>query len=171
MNGCNLNYFDMKTLILIRHSKSSWEQGVDDIKRPLNERGFADAPLVAEAFKGHDFQPDAIYCSPAKRALTTCKLFMEALDVSEELLHIEKELYDFGGGQVRRFIKSMNDDFDKVMIFGHNHAFTTMANNLGNVHIDNLPTTGLVRIDFDADNWQDVEQGITKLVIKPKDLK
>lgn len=160
----------MKTLIFIRHSKSSWEQDVDDLKRPLNERGFSDAPLVAKEFKTHEFQPDAIFSSPAKRALTTCKLFMDTLNLSDELLHIEKDLYDFGGGQVRRFINTINDDLNKVMIFGHNHAFTTLVNNLGNVHIDNLPTTGMVRIDFEADSWHDVEQGETKLVIKPKDL-
>ena len=65
----------------------------------------------------------------------------------------------------------MDDHINKVVIFGHNHAFTSLANSLGDTYIDNLPTSGLVMIEFQVDKWQDVIQGTTKLVLTPKDFK
>lgn len=161
----------MKTIVLIRHAKSSWDHDVSDLNRPLSKRGFTDANLVSKAFKSYNFNPDAIYSSPANRALTTCSIFMENLNISKELLGIDHKLYDFGGNQVRRFIKSLNDDLEKVIIFGHNHAFTSLANSFGDADIDNLPTSGLVMIEFNVDQWQQVSQGETKLFLKPKDYK
>lgn len=161
----------MKTLILVRHAKSSWEEDVKDLNRPLNKRGFNDANLVSKAFKSYNFHPDAIYSSPANRAFTTCGIFIENLNFSEQLVTTDQQLYDFGGDQVRRFIKALNDGLDKVMIFGHNHAFTSLTNSFGDTSIDNLPTSGLVMIEFNVDNWKQVSQGKTKMILKPKDFK
>lgn len=161
----------MKTIVLIRHAKSSWDLDVSDLKRPLSRRGFTDAGLVSKAFKTYNFAPDAIFSSPANRAHTTCRLFMDQLDLNSELLTLDEQLYDFGGNQVRRFIKSLDDNLENVMIFGHNHAFTSLANSLGNRDIDNLPTSGLVMIKFDVDQWTLLSRGETKIILKPKDFK
>lgn len=161
----------MKTLILIRHAKSSWEHDVNDLNRPLSERGFSDAGLLSKEFASSKFQPDAIFSSPANRALSTCQIFMDNLGLEERLLTIDKQLYDFGGNQVLRFIKSLDDGIGKVMIFGHNHALTTLTNNLGDTEIDNLPTTGLVMIEFNVGHWQEINKGETKMILKPKDYK
>ncbi len=161
----------MKTIVLIRHAKSSWDHDVSDLNRPLSKRGFTDANLVSKAFGAYNFNPEAIFSSPANRALTTCQLFMDNLGLEKKLLTIDQELYDFGGNQVRRFIKSLDDDLDKIMIFGHNHAFTSLANSFGDADIDNLPTSGLVMIEFNVNQWQEVSQGETKMILKPKDFK
>lgn len=161
----------MKTIVLIRHAKSSWEQDVSDLNRPLSMRGVTDANLLSLEFKTYGFNPDAVFSSPANRASTTCSIFMENLHLSKELLKIEKQLYDFGGNQVRQFIKSLNDDLKKIMIFGHNHAFTSLANGFGDSYIDNLPTSGLVMINFNVDHWKEVIHGTTKMILKPKDFK
>lgn len=161
----------MKTLILIRHAKSSWEHDVNDLNRPLSERGFSDAGLLSKEFTAIKFQPDAVFSSTANRALSTCQIFMDNLGLEKKLLTIDRQLYDFGGNQVLRFIKSLDDGLEKVMIFGHNHAFTTLTNNLGDTEIDNLPTTGLVMIEFNVDHWQEINKGETKMILKPKDYK
>ncbi|MBA6152594.1 SixA phosphatase family protein [Gelidibacter maritimus] len=161
----------MKTIVLIRHAKSSWDHDVSDLNRPLSKRGFTDANLVSKAFKSYGFSPDAIYSSPANRAITTCSIFMENLNFSKDLLTIDHKIYDFGGNQVRRFLKSLNEGLQKVVIFGHNHAFTSLVNSFGDLDIDNLPTSGLVMIDFNVNHWQDIGQGETKLYLKPKDFK
>lgn len=161
----------MKTIVLIRHAKSSWDQDVNDLNRPLSKRGFADAHLLSKEFAAYDFRPDAIYSSPANRALTTCSIFMENLNLSENLLTVEEQLYDFGGNRVLRFIKGLNDELNRVMIFGHNHAFTSLTNSLGDKAIDNLPTSGLVMINFEVDSWQSIKKGKTEMILKPKDFK
>lgn len=161
----------MKTIVLVRHAKSSWDDDVSDLNRPLSKRGITDANLIANAFKDTNFYPTAIYSSPANRALTTCRIFIENLTFSEDLLSIEEQLYDFGGNRVLQFIKALQDDHDCVMIFGHNHAFTALTNSLGDSTIDNLPTSGLVMIHFNVDTWKAVTKGTTEMILKPKDLK
>jgi phosphohistidine phosphatase len=161
----------MKNLILVRHAKSSWDHNVSDEKRPLANRGIADAHLVSQEFNEKSFLPDLIFSSPANRALSTCKIFLKNLGISDNLLTISSKLYDFSGENVIDFIKSIDKRLNSVIIFGHNYAFTSVANRFGSVFIDNLPTCGLVWIQFEIDSWKDVEKGKTKLIIRPKDLK
>jgi phosphohistidine phosphatase len=161
----------MKNLILVRHAKSSWDHNVSDDKRPLANRGMADAQLVSNEFKEQCFKVDKIFSSPANRALTTCKIFLKNLEIPDNSLTISPKLYDFSGENVVAFIKTIDEQLSNVMIFGHNYAFTSVSNRFGSVFIDNLPTCGLVWIQFDIDSWKDVEKGKTKLIIRPKDLK
>jgi phosphohistidine phosphatase len=56
------------------------------------------------------------------------------------------------------------------MIFGHNHAFTSIVNTFGNSYIENVPTSGLVMLEFNINNWQDLTHGKTALILFPKDL-
>ncbi|MBR9845701.1 MAG: histidine phosphatase family protein [Algicola sp.] len=161
----------MRQLVLIRHAKSSWKYDVTDAERPLKKRGLRDAALVSKSFKKEGFLPDIIFSSHANRALSTCKIFVENLHLDEKMIHITEELYDFGGQNVMNFIKNIDNSYEKVMIFGHNHAFTSICNIFGDQFIDNLPTSGLVVINFDVTSWQDVKKGITKLTIFPRDLK
>jgi len=75
----------MKQLLLIRHAKSSWDDAaINDIDRPLNDRGKKDAPKMAERLLDKKVKIDGFYSSPAKRALTTCKLFVKAYDKKEK---------------------------------------------------------------------------------------
>jgi len=161
----------MKQLVLIRHAKSSWKHDVKDAERPLKTRGFRDAVLVSKSFQNTSISPDIIFSSSANRALSTCKIFIKTLNFDDKILHIKDELYDFGGQNVINFITKIDDNYKKVMIFGHNHAFTSICNIFGDQFIDNLPTSGLVVINFDVTSWQNVKTGITKLTIFPRDLK
>ncbi|WP_431137512.1 SixA phosphatase family protein [Psychroserpens mesophilus] len=161
----------MRELVLIRHAKSSWKYDVIDAERPIKKRGFRDAMLVSKLFKETSFHPEIIFSSPANRALSTCKIFMKNLNIDDNLLHIKDELYDFGGQNVMNFITNIDNRYKKVMIFGHNHAFTSICNIFGDKFIDNLPTSGLVVISFDVTSWQNVKKGTTKLTIYPRDLK
>lgn len=161
----------MRTLILVRHAKSSWEQNVGDKERPLKKRGNTDAKLVSIAFKDKKLKLDKVYSSPANRALSTCKIFISNLNIDKNKLVIDEDLYDFGGERVIKFIKNIDEDYQNVMIFGHNHAFTSICNIFGDSFIDNLPTSGMVVIDFDVNSWVDVNKGSTRFTIFPRDLK
>ena len=149
----------MKSIILVRHGKSSWEFDLSDALRPLKTRGISDA------------KPDYIYSSPAVRAFSTCKIFLDVFDLSEDSVSVKEELYDFGGENVVNFIKRLPNNYNLVMIFGHNHAFTSIANIFGDKFIDNLPTSGLIKLNFDISDWKDFKKGTTELIIIPKELK
>ncbi|WP_296386113.1 histidine phosphatase family protein [Winogradskyella sp.] len=161
----------MKVIVLIRHGKSSWEFNVSDRERPLKPRGKKDAKLVANQFINESKIPKHIFSSPAKRALNTCGIFAKSLNLAENTIIVTEELYDFGGESVISFIKNLPNNYDEIMIFGHNHAFTSISNIFGSIFIDNLPTSGLVKISFDIDSWAEIKQGQTKLLLIPKELK
>ena len=161
----------MRTIVLVRHGKSSWKNDVSDRKRPLNQRGKNDAKLVASHFMKQNSAPIFIFSSPAKRAVDTCKIFVRAFNLSEKSINIEEGLYDFGGESVIAFIRNLPDSCSDIAIFGHNHAFTSISNIFGSIFIDNLPTSGLVKINFDVDSWSDISHGETELILIPKALK
>jgi len=161
----------MKTVILVRHGKSSWEYNVSDKDRPLKERGIKDVTKVASKFLSHIIHIDAAYSSPANRALHTAMIFLRTINFPLTRFELSNELYDFSGEDVFRFIKKMDNDKDTVIIFGHNEAFTHIANSLGNMYIDNVPTSGLVQLKFDTNDWSAVAKGITVQTLFPKHLK
>jgi len=161
----------VKTLYLIRHAKSSWEFDVSDEKRPLNERGLSDASLIGKELKTIIKKLDRVLCSPAERAYTTAQIVLDYLDIDKNLFSVESKLYDFGGSLVTEVIEECNDSIDALMIFGHNHAFTYLANLYGSLSIDNLPTAGVVAIEFDVTQWKNITKGKTVLTLYPKSLR
>ena len=146
----------MKTLILVRHAKSSWEEaGIDDFDRPLNERGKHDAPIMAKRLKSKSIDVDIFISSPAKRALRTAKYFAEEFDVEKKEIEQVSKLY---GASVSTFLEVVSniDDKNKIaVLFSHNPGITDFANTLTNVHIDNMPTCSIFAAQADADKWAD----------------
>ncbi|UCD62280.1 MAG: histidine phosphatase family protein [Flavobacteriaceae bacterium] len=161
----------MKTVILVRHGKSSWEYGVSDQDRPLKQRGITDAHLVSNEFKRLSENIDSAYSSPANRALHTCMIFLRNFNYPLKNLKISDELYDFSGEAVMSFVKQLDDNLNKVVIFGHNYALTNIVNQWGNKFIDNMPTSALVQIRFDVTSWQTINSGITEHILIPKQLR
>jgi phosphohistidine phosphatase len=161
----------MKTLIIVRHAKSSWEYPVDDKDRPLKLRGIKDAHLVANYIQDKIKMPDVIYSSIANRALHTCAIYTRTLKYPYDKVHIKESMYDFGGSGLVATVKSCDDEVDTLMVFGHNHAITAVVNTYGNQYFDNVPTSGTVVIQFDTNSWKDISEGATILKVFPKDLK
>ncbi len=161
----------MKNLIIIRHAKSSWEKPLLDRDRGLLSRGINDARLVATIFLKDLPQKMGIYCSPARRAKDTAGIFMASFSRPIETIIFKEELYTFNGSQLEKCIKSFNDDYDNVILFGHNEAITNFVNKFGDVFIDNVPTSGLVSIIFDCNNWKTISKGKTQQVVFPRDFK
>ncbi len=113
---------------------------------------------------------DRAFSSPATRALHTCRIFLKAIDFPLEKLQVTEELYDFSGNSVMAFIRSLEDALETVIIFGHNHAFTEVANEWGSEGIDNVPTAGLVHLRFDSSGWHDIRNGTTVRTLFPKEI-
>lgn len=157
-----------KTLVLIRHAKSSWDYAVEDINRPLAPRGIDDAHKVAGELKRLNLNPDAIFTSNATRAKQTCDIISSSLSVLH-LVTIINDLYDFSGERVLKVIRNLNPESNTVCIFGHNHAFTYLVNLLGDTFINNLPTCGVAILEFDS-VWHNIQKGVTKELLFPKQL-
>lgn len=147
----------MKRLILCRHAKSSWKDlSLDDIDRPLNKRGKRDAPEMGGRMARLGIQPDAIISSPAKRARKTARQLAEALGFKKNNVIIVDRIYDAGVDELLDIIHGFDDADGLVIMVGHNPETTIVANLLGGLAIDNIPTCGVVALDFAVDSWRDV---------------
>lgn len=157
----------MKTLYILRHAKSSWDaMNVDDFERPLNERGKRDAPRMAKRLKEKEIHPDLIITSPAKRALSTTKRFAKILGYPRENIREERQLYHPDEEAVLSVVQRLNDKFNHVILCTHNPGLTEFVNTLmnGEVDIDNVPTCGVVALQFETDRWNDLDWGSGKLL-------
>lgn len=161
----------MKKLIVVRHAKSSWTYDVVDHERPLASRGFTDAQLVSDELKNMALSVDYVISSDANRAKTTAELFVSNLDIDKNLLNFNQDLYDFSGDKLLSVIKSTNNEYNHLMVFGHNYALTFFVNKFGDKYIDNVPTSGVVVIEFDITDWHNLKPGKTIKTIFPRDLK
>ncbi len=161
----------MKTILFVRHGKSSWDYDVNDKDRPLKERGVADAHKVCGELKKLGHKIDFIYSSPANRALHTAVIFARNLEHDFNLFKITNALYDFSGEQALHFLKNLDGAFETVLVFGHNYAFTSLVNTLGDTYIENVPTAGLTSIQFAVNQWKEIDKGQTVTTIFPRDLR
>jgi len=161
----------MKHLILVRHGKSTWEYPVRDHDRVLLQRGIQDAHMIGEHLKQLHVKPDYIWTSTAARALQTATLVAEYLDYGLQSLVLKRELYTFEEQQLLGVVRSCTDDIDTLMLFSHNHGLTELVNSLGSQRFENIPTTGVVAIDFETNTWQGLARGTTAFHVFPKELR
>jgi phosphohistidine phosphatase len=161
----------MKNLILIRHAKSSWEAPLKDIDRPLEQRGINDAHLVATNCIKDIPSTFVMFSSTAKRASETALIFAQTILYPIESIIFKEELYTFDENQLEKVIKSINNLFANVILFGHNDAITNFVNKFGDVFISHVPTAGFVSLQFETDDWEKISKGKTKKILFPKKIK
>ncbi|MDO5971497.1 histidine phosphatase family protein [Flavivirga aquimarina] len=161
----------MKKIILVRHAKSSWKHNVIDHERPLNERGIKDAHLVSVNLKESNINIDLVLSSDAMRAKTTANIFISNLGIDSNIAHLNHKLYDFSGTDLVEVIRTCDDSINTLMLFGHNHAITAFANTYGSSYIDNVPTTGVVIMEFNITDWKNLNKGKTVQTLFPRDFK
>ena len=161
----------MKYLTIVRHAKSSWDAPLTDKDRPLSKRGISDAHLMAGNIDGYLPKSFVMWSSTAQRAKNTAHIFAESLSVPEETIIFKDDLYTFEEKKLENVIKSCDNQFDNLILFGHNGAITNFVNIFGNLPIDNVPTAGFVSLSFDSDSWEDISRGTTEKVLFPSDLK
>jgi phosphohistidine phosphatase len=146
----------MKTLLLVRHAKSSWDQpGLSDFERPLNERGKKDAPAMAKRVKGKGIALDLLLSSPARRAKKTAKYFAEEFEFKKDDIQLIEGLYGASDSEFLEAIKNISDKYNTVALFSHNPGITGFASSLTNVRVDDMPTCAIFALQVEIDSWKD----------------
>ena len=161
----------MKRLYLIRHAKSSWDDPkLPDFDRPLNDRGKRDAPRMGRRLAEAGHRPDVLLSSPARRAFSTAKRVARALGFRQDDILTNSRLYHADENQLLREVQAQGDEAGSLMLFGHNPGLTEFATRLCRHPFGNVPTCGVVCIDFAVDRWQEVayDQGVLQLYDYPK---
>jgi len=148
----------MKNLYIVRHGKSTWDlEGISDIDRPLKERGINDGYVMAKKLLSQNRIPEIIMSSPAARALHSATIFARTFIYPYSKMVINEALYLTGTGSTLVIIQQTDDDVPSLMIFGHNPTFTDLANYFVHNEIDNIPTTGIVGLQFETISWKDIK--------------
>ena len=147
----------MKTLILTRHAKSSWNTDVStDFERPLNKRGMHDAPEMAARLLSHGPIPERIVSSSATRALVTTRLMMKGLALNSQLLEITDRIYEAPVQALLDTISNLENNCHTAMIVGHNPGMSGTGNYLCAKATLQMPTCALACLDLDIDSWGEV---------------
>lgn len=161
----------MKTLYVLRHAKSSWEDSnLADFERPLNDRGKSSAPFMGEVMRQNGFAPEVILSSPAVRARETARLVKESAGLSAEIKYKER-IYEASPQTLSHVASAIDDRFNSAMIVGHNPGMEGFVRLLTG-KMEAMPTAALAVIDLDILGWEQINEvgvGTLRQIFRPKD--
>lgn len=164
----------MKTIFIVRHAKSSWDDPtLSDHERPLSKVGIRKTKIIVEYLKKNEIKPELFKSSSANRALSTAELIAKGLGYPLDKIEVEESLYHASSETIFDELYMLPNSVNSVMIFGHNPTFTSFVNKFLTPQIDNIPTTGLVSVSFETDEWEKINLVDFKInfVVTPKMLK
>lgn len=160
----------MKTLLLLRHAKSSWDDPeLADFDRPLNSRGIRSAKFLGELIHERLIRADRVISSPAKRAKHTAVLVSQIGGLPEVVY--DDRIYEASVIRLVGLIGEFDDGFDSILLIGHNPGIADLIRILtGESH--EIPTAALSQINLSIEHWSEIapECGKLEYVIRPKDL-
>jgi phosphohistidine phosphatase len=164
----------MKTLYIVRHAKSSWDfPGLPDHDRPLLEKGKKRTKKVIDFLVKQDVNVDFIISSSALRARETADYIARGLGFDPDNIKLDPSLYHADSELLFDQFLDLNDEYKSLMMVGHNPTLTNFVNNWLKPPIDWLPTSGVVCLEFDADQWENIRTASAKVafVAFPKLIK
>jgi phosphohistidine phosphatase len=149
----------VKTLVLVRHAKSSWkDDSLADHDRPLNRRGKRDAPEMGRRLADLVGTPHLIVSSPARRALATARIIAEATGYPVDGIREDERIYQAGPAEILDVIRGLEDERERVFLLGHNPGLTEVVNLLSEPAVDNVPTCGVVELRLATRRWSDISR-------------
>lgn len=159
----------MKTLFLLRHAKSSWDDPqLADYDRPLNGRGRRAAPFMGKLMQKEGLVPDIIISSTAKRAWQTSELLKQGGDLEREI-KFDERIYEGSPGALQQVVSEIGDH-NSAMLVGHNPGIEGFIRYLTG-SVEPMPTAAIAVIDLSIDNWHEVTNncGAVQRVYRPKE--
>jgi phosphohistidine phosphatase len=162
----------MKTLLMLRHAKSSWDDSsLDDHERPLNGRGERDAPRMGALIRKQRLLPDLVISSDAARARTTAAAMAAAAGYTGETL-LDARLYHASVGEILSVLRSVpRAAANRVMIVGHNPGLEELVAQLTGQR-EAFPTAALAQITLPIDGWSELDSSTRGTLVglwRPRD--
>ena len=153
-----------KKLILVRHAKAVKDvPGLKDFDRPLNDKGSQDAPRMGKQLFDRGIKPDAWISSPSERTKMTAELFGEQFKIELDTIIYNENIFEGSARILLNVINEFNDLWNTVILFGHNPGISYLAEFLTKAEIGDMPTSGIVSVDFDINSWKEVSGSMGKL--------
>lgn len=160
----------MKTLYLLRHAKSSWDnESLSDFERPLNDVGHRTAPLMGKVLADRGYIPSVIVSSPAERAARTAELVKEAAGLNVSI-RLDDRIYEASPNSLRTVVSEFDDNHESVILVGHNPGMEGLIRYLTG-EMQPMPTASLAVIELNIGSWNEVDAESGKLVevVRPKE--
>lgn len=161
----------MKTLLVMRHAKSSWDNPAqDDHDRPLNKRGRRDAPRMGRLLQEHSLRPDLIVASSARRAQETADLV--APECGDVTIRTEPRLYHASPQTWFEVIRALPDSASRVLCIGHNPGIEEFLSALAEQGAP-MPTAAVAWVELPIGAWRSFDPqaaGNLREVWRPKEL-
>lgn len=162
----------MKTLLLLRHAKSSHKHPeLPDHDRPLNKRGQLAAPRMGALLVAEGLVPDLIVCSTAARARATAGLVAQACGYAGEV-RPAPQLYLAGPAAYLDVLRGLTGEYERVLVVGHNPGLEALVEALTGETVA-MPTAALAQVTLSLSNWWDLTddfQGRLANIWLPKGL-
>jgi phosphohistidine phosphatase len=163
---------NMKTLLILRHAKSSWDDSSQsDHDRPLNKRGNKDAPRIGELLRDEGLLPDRVLGSTALRVRETVELAAQHSGYRGKIEFVP-ELYLAQPETYLTLLRELPDDCASAMVVGHNPGLEDLLGDLTGEE-QHLPTGALAKVELEIDQWRDLEADARGKLIhlwRPKEL-
>ena len=155
----------MKRLLLCRHAKSGWsDTALADIDRPLNRTGKRDAARLGEKLAANGICPDLILSSPAKRAFATAAKLARKVKYPQDNIVVNDKVYGATLQELFNIIKGLDNSHNTVYLVGHNPETTLLVNYLGALTVNNIPTCGIVALEFNVRTWAESDRRNCSLI-------
>lgn len=164
----------MKSIIIIRHAKSSWDDPeLPDVIRPLNKRGVQAANTIGKYLAKLHEKPDLIISSPATRAYHTAVSVAQILGYRLKHIAVIPTVYFEGEQGILNLLREQDDINDNIFIFGHEPTCSDLIHTLTGELIPKFATAAMCKIDLDIDKWKDIYKASGKIgfCISPKQIK
>jgi phosphohistidine phosphatase len=162
----------MKTLLLMRHAKSSWKESkLADHERPLTKRGRSDVPRMGQLLADHELVPQRILSSSALRARQTAEAVCETAGFHEEVTYLDS-FYMAEADEYISALRELPDTIERVMIIGHNPGLETLLQILSG-RIESVPTAVIAHLVLPIKHWTELNSetgGELVEIWRPKEL-
>ena len=153
----------VKNLLIIRHCEASFNSDTNrDFDRPLTENGISQSVLLGQKINSYPFDLDAFYVSPALRTMETLRGISRELDVAPRIMDAE-EIYEATENVLKACINRFDDQFDHVVLLGHNPSVAQIFAYLSFEIRDYTPGTSSW-IQFEVDSWSEIGQNSGQLM-------
>ncbi len=165
----------MKTLYLLRHTKSAWDDDqLSDAERPITKRGKRDCQLIATELQRREHSFQYIHCSTARRAQETLKRFQADTAIFDNAsISLDDALYTFEAPKLLAWIKELPRTQNHALIIGHNPALADLANYLYDGKIGHVSTCTFMELEINIEYWDQLSADSAKLIeiIRPKQFR
>jgi phosphohistidine phosphatase len=171
----------MKTLTVLRHAKSSWDDAVArDFDRPLNTRGQRAAVTVGRHMRSEGLAFDHVVASPAVRIVETVEQ-VETGYGSALAPEWDRRIYLASASTLLDVVHELPAGANSALLIGHNPGLEDLVlmlvpDRVGDLLRDSVeekfPTAALAMITFDTDDWGAIRSSAGTLVrfVRPRDL-